>query len=140
MLFGIYFPFLTAAHLSNAVHDCFIAHPSAQLSELGFPDNWLDILNRPLILSAHPGAPFLQTQRTPQLFPAKGFSALLSVQKKSRSFYHGMPCKSVASPLFYCKSNMILLQPRIFSEEVCTHGKQKRFRWPLPLPCLHRQR
>ena len=28
----------------NAVHDCFIAHPSAQLSELGFPDNWLDIL------------------------------------------------------------------------------------------------
>ena len=32
----------------------------------------------------------------------------------------------VASPLFYCKSNMILLQPRIFSEEVCTHGKQKR--------------
>ncbi len=29
----------------------------------------------------------------------------------------------VASLLFYCKSNMILLQPRIFSEEVCTHGK-----------------
>lgn len=28
----------------NAAHDCFIAHPSAQLSELGFPDNWLDIL------------------------------------------------------------------------------------------------
>nr|DAU45274.1 MAG TPA: hypothetical protein [Bacteriophage sp.] len=48
----------------------------------------IDLQERP------PGAPFLQTQRTPQLFPAKGFSALLSVQKKSRSFYHGMPCKS----------------------------------------------
>nr|DAI66128.1 MAG TPA: hypothetical protein [Caudoviricetes sp.] len=47
-----------------------------------------------MIFERPPGTPFLQTQRTPQLFPAKGFSALLSVQKKSRSFYHGMPCKS----------------------------------------------
>ena len=52
------------------------------------------IYNRYYLQERPPGAPFLQTQRTPQLFPAKGFSALLSVQKKSRSFYHGMPCKS----------------------------------------------
>ena len=32
----------------------------------------------------------------------------------------------VASPLFYCKSNMILLQPRIFSEEVCTTWQTKK--------------
>ena len=31
----------------------------------------------------------------------------------------------VASPLFYCKSNMILLQPRIFSEEVSASAKMK---------------
>ena len=88
-----------------------------------------------------PPALFFYKRKEPlSCFQPRG--SLLCCLSKRKVGVSIMECLAnpVASPLFYCKSNMILLQPRIFSEEVCTHGKQKRFRWPLPLPCLHRQR